>query len=182
MLVDEEFWSIQRRFSLRTMRRLGTLGKLSNEMEELMKKEIVLLMDRIRLSGSVQEFKHLFSVPFLNVLWGLLGNRQNAECRPDHAHMEALVKLIDFITQSGDIVRAALPIPSILLQMFPNLFAKMGRMDLMEPVWAFINVPYIFFFSNIFLNLYLFIHSRSHFIRMLLKNTKILPAKPTGIL
>ncbi len=145
MLVDEEFWSIQRRFSLCTMRRLGTLGKLSNQMEELMKKEIVLLLDRIRLSGSVQEFKHLFSVPFLNVLWGLLGNRQNAECRPDHAHMEALVKLIDFITQSGDIVRAALPIPSILLQMFPNLFAKLGRMDLMEPAWAFIKVAYIFF-------------------------------------
>lgn len=143
MLVDGEFWSIQRRFTLRCLRELGLSGA-----ENLLATEISSLLSRLlrsdhqsgnKLHGKVIEFNHTFNVPLINVVWSLIGGKSMEH---DDPRLAGLIELIDLIGRSGDVVRAAFPCPAFLLKLCPSLFAKLGRMDLVEPVLAFIQVTF----------------------------------------
>lgn len=71
MLVDGEFWAVQRRFALRSMRHLGLLGKLTNDVEHILKKEITVVIQRMKSQKRV-EIQNYFNGPLISVLWSVL--------------------------------------------------------------------------------------------------------------
>lgn len=138
MLVDGDFWMIQKRFMVHHLRELG-YGK--KNMEDLVQNEVrILLTDmkcQIEERGSIFEFKNYFNVSLVNSLWMMLASTRFERTDP---RLKLLIELFDAVFRSGDIVRVAFPCPAILLKLFPAVFAKLGRMDLLKEVWKFIEV------------------------------------------
>ncbi|XP_046455635.1 methyl farnesoate epoxidase-like [Daphnia pulex] len=136
MLVDGDFLTIQKRFTLHHLRDFG-YGR--QNMESLVSKEVaVLLADMKRQfhdEGNVFEFKNYFNISLVNALWVMLAS---ARFERDDPRLKSLVELFDVVFRSGDIVRVAFPCPAILMKLFPAVFAKLGRMDLLKEVWKFI--------------------------------------------
>ncbi|EFX83753.1 hypothetical protein DAPPUDRAFT_301662 [Daphnia pulex] len=136
MLVDGDFLTIQKRFTLHHLRDIG-FGR--QNMESLVSKEVaVLLADMKRQfhdEGNIFEFKNYFNISLVNALWVMLAS---ARFERDDPRLKSLVELFDVVFRSGDIVRVAFPCPAILMKLFPAVFAKLGRMDLLKEVWKFI--------------------------------------------
>jgi methyl farnesoate epoxidase / farnesoate epoxidase len=143
MFTDGPFWQEQRRFTLRHLRDLG-FGKTS--IESMMLDEIHQLLDEITASASadpnqVVNYKGLFNVSAINVLWTIMaGKRFNR----DDEHLQKLLQTLEFIFRSGNAVKASIPIPLILLRMFPKLRDFMGtRNDLFKSLTQFFEVSII---------------------------------------
>jgi hypothetical protein len=105
----------------------------------------VLLADMKRQfhdEGNVFEFKNYFNISLVNALWVMLAS---ARFERDDPRLKSLVELFDVVFRSGDIVRVAFPCPAILMKLFPAVFAKLGRMDLLKEVWKFIEVRKLFY-------------------------------------
>lgn len=147
MLVDGDFLTIQKRFTLQHLRDFG-FGR--QNMESLVKEEVaVLLADmerQLRDEGNVFEFKNYFNISLVNALWVMLAS---ARFERDDPRLKSLVELFDVVFRSGDIVRVAFPCPAILMKLFPFVFAKLGRMDLLKDVWKFIEVKQLLFRHNL---------------------------------
>lgn len=143
MLVDGDFLTIQKRFTLHHLRDFG-FGR--QNMESLVSKEVaVLLADMKRQfhdEGNVFEFKNYFNISLVNALWVMLASTRFER---DDPRLKSLVELFDVVFRSGDIVRVAFPCPAILMKLFPAVFAKLGRMDLLKEVWKFIEVRKLFY-------------------------------------
>jgi len=146
MLVDGDFLTVQKRFTLHHLRVFG-FGR--QNMESLVNKEVaVLLADMERQfqdEGNVFEFRNYFNISLVNALWVMLAS---ARFERDDRRLKSLIELFDVVFRSGDIVRVAFPCPAILMKIFPALFAKLGRMDLLKEVWKFIEVRKPFFFYS----------------------------------
>ena len=142
MLVDGDFLTIQKRFTLQHLRDFG-FGR--QNMESLVKEEVaVLLADmerQLRDKGNVFEFKNYFNISLVNALWVMLAS---ARFERDDPRLKSLVELFDVVFRSGDIVRVAFPCPAIIIKIFPFVFTKLGRMDLLKDVWKFIEVKQLF--------------------------------------
>ena len=138
MLVDGDFWTIQKRFTLQHSRDFG-FGR--QNMETLVNKEVAVLladMDRqLYQKGNDFEFKNFFNISLVNALWVMLAS---SRFERDDPRLKSLVELFDVVFRSGDIVRVAFPCPVIFMTLFPSIFAKLGRMDLLTEVWKFIEV------------------------------------------
>ncbi len=138
MLVDGDFWAVQKRFTLRHMRQFGFATR---SMESLIKQEVELLLEEMKRQldddGNIFEFKNYFNISLVNTLWLMLAS---ARFEHDDPRLRALVELFNVVGRSGDIVRVAFPCPAILMKLVTRLFPKMGRMDLLTEVWKFIDV------------------------------------------
>ena len=138
MLVDGDFWAVQKRFTLRRMRQFG-FG--TRNMENLLKEEVEVLLKDMKLqlsnNGHIFEFKNYFNISLVNALWQMLAS---ARFERDDRRLQTLVELFNVVGRSGDIVRVAFPCPAIVMKLFSPLFNKMGRMDLLKEVWEFIEV------------------------------------------
>jgi len=138
MFVDGELWQEQRRFTLRHLRDLG-FGRTSSE--SLFEEEIHHLLEDLRTSAlsnsqGVVDFKGVFSVSIINVLWSIIGGERFE--RTD-AKFIRLLDTIELFFRSGNVATANLPIPEFLFKKFPVLYKVLGtRGDLFVGLQDFI--------------------------------------------
>ena len=144
MFVDGELWQEQRRFTLRHLRDLG-FGRTSSE--SLFEEEIHHLLEDLRTSAlsnsqGVVDFKGVFSVSIINVLWSIIGGERFE--RTD-AKFIRLLDTIELFFRSGNVATANLPIPEFLFKKFPVLYKVLGtRGDLFVGLQDFIKVKPFF--------------------------------------
>ena len=133
-------WQEQRRFALRHLRDLG-FGKTSAE--NLIQEEIQDLIEEIRVeaeaSGGVVDFCERFNLSLLNVLWAVVSGERY---KHDDAKLKKLITAVNMIIRRGNPLRAAIPVPKILLAIFPSLTGFLGipPADLFAPLQDFIRV------------------------------------------
>ena len=132
MFTEGPFWQEQRRFTLRHLRDLG-FGKTS--IEDMMLDEIHELLSEISTAAEsdpdqIVNYKGIFSVSVLNVLWAMVvGERY----RRNDPNPKKLLEAIETISRAGNVVRSVIPIPALLLRMFPKLRNFLGtRNDLFK--------------------------------------------------
>lgn len=141
--TDGEFWREQRRFTMRQLREMG-FGKSSIEYQTM--EEIRDLIDEIRNQGKSNEdyivdFKGIFVVSVVNILWAIVGGER---FQRSDAKFKRLLEDIDLFFRVGNPVRANVPVPVFLLQMFPRLRSYFGvESDMFEPLQTFIKVSRI---------------------------------------
>ena len=140
MFVDGEFWSEQRRFTMRHLRDLG-FGRTSSE--NVIEEEIHEMLDDLRASAAsnpagIVDFKGVFSVSIINVLWAIIGGERFQRNDAKFIH---LLNTIEEFFRSGNVARANIPIPEFLLKRFPVLYKVIGaRGDLFVTLQNFIKV------------------------------------------
>jgi len=136
--VDGEFWSEQRRFTMRHLRDLG-FGRTSSE--NVIEEEIHEMLDDLRASAAsnpagIVDFKGVFSVSIINVLWAIIGGERFQRNDAKFIH---LLNTIEEFFRSGNVARANIPIPEFLLKRFPVLYKVIGaRGDLFVTLQNFI--------------------------------------------
>ncbi|KAI9552865.1 hypothetical protein GHT06_020749 [Daphnia sinensis] len=136
--TDGEFWREQRRFTMRQLREMG-FGKSSIEYQTM--EEIRDLIDEIKNQGKSNEdyivdFKGIFVVSVVNILWAIVGGER---FQRSDAKFKRLLEDIDLFFRVGNPVRANVPVPVFLLQMFPRLRSYFGvESDMFEPLQTFI--------------------------------------------
>lgn len=72
VFTDGEDWDVQRKFSLKILRKLG-MGRAN--MIEQIEKECVEMVDFFKKKAtneSIIEMQHIFDIPVLNILWALV--------------------------------------------------------------------------------------------------------------
>ncbi|XP_046454333.1 methyl farnesoate epoxidase-like isoform X1 [Daphnia pulex] len=136
--VEGDFWQEQRRFTLRHLRDLG-FGKTS--IEDQMMGEITDLISEITATAKsnrdhVVDFKSIFSVSVINILWAIIGGKR---FQRDDPKFKKLLDNIDQFLQSGNVLQANLPVPAILVRLFPSLPGWLGiNTQLFVPIQKFI--------------------------------------------
>jgi methyl farnesoate epoxidase / farnesoate epoxidase len=132
MFTEGPFWQEQRRFTLRHLRDLG-FGKTS--IEDMMLDEVHELLSEISAAAEadpdrIVNYKGIFSVSVINVLWAIVGGERY---RRDDPNPKKLLEAIETIFRAGNVVRSVIPIPALLLRMFPKLRNFLGtRNDLFK--------------------------------------------------
>jgi hypothetical protein len=142
VFVEGHFWQEQRRFALRHLRDLG-FGKTS--IEDQMMGEITDLIAEITAVAKsnrdhVVDFKSIFSVSVINILWAIVGGKRFQRGDPK---FKKLLDNIDQFLQSGKALQvlANLPVPAVLIRLFPSLPRWLGiNTDLFIPLHNFIEV------------------------------------------
>ena len=140
MFVDGELWQEQRRFTLRHLRDLG-FGRTSSE--SLFEEEIHHLLEDLRtstLSNSqgVVDFKDAFSVSIVNVLWSIIGGERFER---NDAKLIKLLKTIEVFFRGGNIITAEIPVPALIVKMFPVVMKILGiQSNLFVTLQEFIKV------------------------------------------
>ena len=138
--MDGEFWQEQRRFTLRHLRDLG-FGKTS--IEDQMMEEINDLISEITATAKsdpehVVDFKAIFSVSVINILWAIVGGKRFQRNDPQ---FKKLLDNVNQFLQSGNAVQANLPVPAFLIRHFPSLPRRLGiNTELFHPIQKFIEV------------------------------------------
>lgn len=69
-------------------------------------------------SGGVINFKGLFNLPMLNVLWALIGGERYSH---DDARLKTLLGAADLLFRNDDSIQNETPIPPFLLRWIPML-------------------------------------------------------------
>jgi hypothetical protein len=140
IFVDGDVWQEQRRFTLRHLRDLG-FGKTS--IEDQMMDEIADLISEFRTTAEsnpdhVVDFKSIFSVSVINILWAIIGGKR---FQRDDPKFKKLLDNIDQFLGSGNVAQANLPIPAFLVRLFPSLPGRLGiKTQLFVPIQKFIEV------------------------------------------
>ena len=140
MFFDGPYWQEQRRFTLRHLRDLG-FGRTSSE--NIFQEEIHQLLGDLRTSAAsnserIVDLKGAFSVSIINVLWAIVGGER---FQRNDAKFIRLLDTIEIFFRSGDIGRANLPIPDIVVKWFPSVYKLIGaRGDLFVTLHHFIQV------------------------------------------
>ena len=144
-------WEEQRRFTVRHLRDLG-FGKTS--IENQIKDEInELIKDMLDTANSdpdgAVDFKGLFSISVLNVLWSFVGGKRFGR---DDEDLKRLIQYNSTFFQSGNTTRSNIPVPIVILKMFPKLKRIINNADAntVKPLHQFIQVI-IFFLKMYFL-------------------------------
>jgi len=138
MFFDGPYWQEQRRFTLRHLRDLG-FGRTSSE--NIFQEEIHQLLGDLRTSAAsnserIVDFKGVFSVSIINVLWAIVGGER---FQRNDAKFIRLLDTIEIFFRSGDIGKANLPIPDIVVKWFPSVYKLIGaRGDLFVTLHQFI--------------------------------------------
>jgi hypothetical protein len=138
--VEGDVWQEQRRFTLRHLRDLG-FGKTT--IEDQMMGEITDLISEITATAKsnrdhVVDFKSIFSVSVINILWAIVGGKR---FQRDDPKFKKLLDNIDKFLQSGNVLQANLPVPAILVRLFPSLPGWLGiNTQLFVPIQKFIEV------------------------------------------
>ncbi|EFX83960.1 hypothetical protein DAPPUDRAFT_47261 [Daphnia pulex] len=138
IFVDGDVWQEQRRFTLRHLRDLG-FGKTS--IEDQMMDEIADLISEISTTAKsnpdhVVDFKSIFSVSVINILWAIIGGKR---FQRDDPKFKKLLDNIDQFLGSGNVAQANLPIPAFLVRLFPSLPGRLGiKTQLFVPIQKFI--------------------------------------------
>lgn len=113
IFVGGDGWREMRRFSTRTLRDFG-FGKQST-MQGLMEDEANQLLEKMeQIENSPEKivnFKHLFTMPVLNILWGMISSVRTSA---DDEKLKRLVILVNNIV-------TATPIGGTILDLFPGL-------------------------------------------------------------
>ena len=149
MFIDGEMWQEQRRFALRHLRDLG-FGRTSSE--NIIHEEIHDLIEKIKSqaksNNGVVDFKGIFPLSMLNVLWSIIGGER---FQHDDARLKKLLEAVNLFVRSGNQFRAGIPVPKFLLKIFPFLKRFLGiPVELFVPIQNFIRVFYIFSFHSLF--------------------------------
>lgn len=140
MFVDGDFYREQRRFAVRHLRDLG-FGRTS--MEDLIHEEIRDLMAEISEQAAsspnnVVDFKGIFNLSILNVLWALIGGERFDR---NDTRLAQLLEMVELFARSFKPLTAAISVPGFLLRLFPSLRTLMGlRNDIFQPMHDFIRV------------------------------------------
>lgn len=140
MFTDGEFFREQRRFTLRHLRDLG-FGRTSSE--NLIQEEIYDLIEETRMIANsnpdhVVDFKAMFNLTLMNILWAIIGGERFKHNDPQLKH---LLSIVEMFFRSGEVVRANLPVPGFVLRNFPFVRKFVGlRNDMFEPLQDFIRV------------------------------------------
>lgn len=102
-----------RRFSTRTLRDFG-FGK-QGAMQTLMEDEAKELLNKMEQIDNTPEkivdFQHLFTMPVLNILWGMISSVRTPE---DDEKLKKLVELVDNLAKN-------VPMGGSILDMYPKL-------------------------------------------------------------
>ena len=156
-------WQEQRRFALRHLRDLG-FGRTSSE--NLIQEEIHDLIQKIRTraecSDGVVDFKGLFNLSLLNVLWSIVGGER---FKHDDDRLKKLLNGVNLFIRSGNPFRAGIPVPKFMLNNFPFLKKLISiPVELFFPIQDLIRVTIVkfrIFISNIaWLNIFLNVFRR----------------------
>ena len=140
VFVEGEFWTEQRRFTLRHLRDLG-FGKTS--IEDQMMDEIKELLSDMKSAAQsdpdhIVDFKGIFNVSILNILWVILCGKRYER---DDVALKKLLSLVDKLLRGGNFIGAVFPIPSFLIRIFPALPKIFGvDTELFRPLQGFIMV------------------------------------------
>lgn len=133
-------WQDQRRFTLRHLRDLG-FGKTSIESQML--DEVQELVNEIKeLAKSdpnhVVEFKGMFSLSVINILWAIIGGKR---FQRDDDEFRKLLDCIDKFLKGSNAVRANIPVPAVLVRLFPSIPKFLGLdTSLFHPIQKFVMV------------------------------------------
>ena len=133
-------WQEQRRFTLRHLRDLG-FGKTS--IEDQMMEVIVELIEEIKESSRSDpngrvEFKSMFSVPVINILWAILAGQR---LERDTVAFKRLVLDINEVNRTANIGLILAPVPAFLVRQFPIIAKWLGMpIDLFKRLQSFIQV------------------------------------------
>ena len=138
--MDGEFWTEQRRFTLRHLRDLG-FGKTS--IEDQMQDEIRDLLSDMRSAAQsdpdhIVDFNGILTVSIINILWAILCGKRYQR---DDVEFKKLLNILQIIFRGANVVGANYPIPAFLIRLFPAL-PKMIGIDtrLFTPIQEFIKV------------------------------------------
>ncbi len=118
-------WQEQRRFTLRHLRDLG-FGKTS--IENQMMDEVDDLIREIATTAQsdpvgVVDFKGIFNVSVVNILWAIVGGRRYQR---DDPNFNQLLANVDALLKTGNPALLMLPVPSFLIRWFPSLKKVFG--------------------------------------------------------
>lgn len=134
-------WEEQRKFTVRHLRDLG-FGKTS--IENQIKDEINELINEIADTAKadpqrVVNFKGIFSISVLNVLWSFVGGKRFSR---DDKDLQRLMQYNSVFFQSGNTTRSNIPVPMFILKMFPKLKRMINNADAntVKPLQQFIQV------------------------------------------
>ena len=144
--TDGDAWQEQSRFALRHLKDLG-FGRTSSE--NLIQEEIHDLIEDIKIqaktSGQVADFRGLFNLSLMNVLYSFIGGDR---FKHDDEKFKKLIAAVNLYFSSASHSRAGIPIPKFLLKHFPLLKKFIGfREELFFPIQNFIRVI-LFSISN----------------------------------
>ena len=138
--MDGEFWTEQRRFTLRHLRDLG-FGKTS--IEDQMQDEIRDLLSDMKSAAQsdpdhIVDFNGILTVSIINILWAILCGKRYQR---DDVEFKKLLNILQIIFRGANVVGANYPIPAFLIRLFPAL-PKMIGIDtrLFTPIQEFIKV------------------------------------------
>ena len=137
-------WQEQRRFTVRHLRDLG-FGKTS--IENQMMDEICELIQEMTDTASsnadgMVDFKGLFSVSVLNILWAFVGGKR---FNRNDSQLKRLLQYNTQFFQAGNVTRSNIPVPIFILKNFPRLKRIINSADpaWIKPLQQFIQVQFV---------------------------------------
>lgn len=147
-------WREMRRFSTRTLRDFG-FGK-QNAMQTLMEDEANHLLSKMEevanSPGKIINFKHLFTMSVLNILWGMISSVRTAE---DDEKLKRLLIIVDTLTKENPMGGSVLDLFPKLRHVFPNMTGMAARRKLVREIQEYFEV-WKNYFTVILLLSYLF--------------------------
>lgn len=125
MFAVGEAWQERRRFTLRHLRDLGFgKGSIEVQMHDEIQELINEMKEKAALhSDSVIEFKGIFNLSALNVLWVMVAGFR---FRRDDARLRFLLDLIDKIFRTGNSILGTIQLPEFVTRTFPVLKKYFG--------------------------------------------------------
>lgn len=128
------------------MHHLDDLGFGRTSIESQMLDEVHEFLGEIRRKAEdhpdgLVDFRLFFSVSVVNILWALVAGKR---FRRDDAKFHRLLTILQSLFRINNQLRAATPVPSALVRLFPFLKKYIGlRDELFEPIQQFVLVSCI---------------------------------------
>ena len=123
IFTENKKWSVQRRFSLKTLKDFG-FGKQS--LEEAMNLEIECLIEQLKQHEEDYQMTTDFNIPIINILWQLAASTRFTE--EDYEGIE-LVEKVNYLFSKG--LRNAV-LPMWVNKMFPNITGYRERINVFD--------------------------------------------------
>ena len=140
--TEGDFWSEQRRFTLRHLLELG-FGKTSSEnliQDEFFDLEREFLAEAASNPDGIVDFgTNRFGLSVMNILWAIVAGKR---FQHDDARLHKLIHAVSLMFKSTSILQRSLPIPDFLLNVLPLFLRKhLGSIpQVFNPLADFIKV------------------------------------------